>query len=110
LVERIQDLNDFEFSKGEIRSIVQNIVDIAQEEIAAGNDFKIDGLCRIAYRYTTPRKKGEKYVNPITKETLTAEKARPAKIAIRATPAAPLKNSVPKLNSKSGKAVIARKG
>lgn len=109
LVEAIQEECDSEFSKAEVREIIAAIVCVAQEEIAAGEDFKIDGLCRVTYRYTTPRKKGEKYVNPITKETLTAEKARPAAIAIRAAPASPLKKLVPKINSKGGKAVVTRK-
>lgn len=110
LVAEIQERSDVEFSRAEVRDIINAIVAIACEEVAAGNDFKIDGLFRIAYKYTTPRKKGEKYINPITKETLTADKARPAKLAIRAVAAAPLKKGIPKINSKAGKAVVARKG
>lgn len=97
------------FSRTEIRDVLDTIAELAKEEIAAGNDFEIPNVCRITYGYTTPRKKGEKYMNPITKEELTAEKARPAKIRLKATVASRVKGVMPKITSKAGKAVVERK-
>lgn len=98
------------FTKSDIRVVLDEIASIAQEEIAAGYDFEIPNVCRITYAYTTPRKKGEEYINPITKETLKAEKARPAKIRLRASIAKRVKDKMPTISSKAGKAVVARKG
>lgn len=117
-----------DISPREAKAVFDSIAEIAQDEIAAGEDFSMPGLVRFTYKYTAPRKKGEMYKKGETyvgfggvEQTAEADsKARAARIKLVATPATPIKAHMPKqsdsgqtsafLRSKVGKAIVERKG
>lgn len=109
LVDEIRERQETEFSRGEVRDILDAIAAIAADEIASGEDFQIPGVCKVYHRYTKPRKKGETYIGFGGEET-KAEKARPAKLTLKANPLKAMKDVAPSLTTKGGKAVAARKG
>ena len=94
--------------KRQMMNVLSALPEIAAEEIGKGEDFSIPGVARVSYGYTTPRKKGEKYIG-FGGEEVTADKARPEKIRIRASAAGPLKKLLPKKGTKSYKNVVSRK-
>jgi len=94
--------------KRQMMNVLSALGDIAAEEVGKGEDFSIPGVARISYGYTTPRKKGEKYIG-FGGEEVTADKARPEKIRIRASAAGSIKKLLPTKGSKAYKAVVARK-
>jgi hypothetical protein len=95
--------------KQQIKNVLEALADLAESEISKGEDFVVPGIARVWHRYTKPRKKGEKYVGFGGVEA-KAEKARAAKLTLKASVAGKLKKSAPSLRSKGGKAVAARKG
>lgn len=119
---------DFEVGKkNQINNILKALAKLAQEELQDGEDFQVPGICKIAYRYTAPRAKGEMYKKGETyvgfggvEQTAEADsKERKASIKLVATPAAPLKRHMPKardragmrkfLATKAGKTIVSRK-
>lgn len=94
--------------KRQMMSVLSALAEIAADEIAAGEDFSLPGVARVSYGYTTPRKKGEEYVG-FGGEVVKADKARPEKIRLRATPAGAIKKLLPSKGTKGYKAVVARK-
>lgn len=116
-----------DISSAEARKAIDAIAEIAQDEIAQGEDFSLPGLVKISYRYTAPRNKGEMYKKGETyvgfggvEQVAEADsKARAATIKLVATPATQVRAHMPKksdkkgmstfLRSKAGKAVVGRK-
>lgn len=115
-------------SKAAINDLLTVLAEIAQEEIEAGEGFKIPNLVTIDWTYTAPRKKGEMYKKGETYigfggvETVAEADSKERKAAVKlvAKPAAAIKRSVPKplsdrkaqsrfLASAAGKNVVKRK-
>jgi nucleoid DNA-binding protein len=114
--------------KRQIANILDGLAQLAQEEIAAGEDFTVPGIARLSYTYRAPQAKGDKYKKGETYvgfggAEITAEAdSKPVKplVKIRPTAVAAIKNIVPKstdaaaqrkfLSTKVGKYVVSRKG
>jgi nucleoid DNA-binding protein len=98
--------------KNLVKSVMDAMSDVATEQITRGEDFSVPGIARVSYAFSKPYRKGEKYIDPFTKEELTRTKNQAAKIRIRATPAPAIKRLVKgsSANSKTFKAVASRKG
>jgi len=94
--------------KRQMMSVLSALGEIAAEQVTAGEDFSLPGVARVSFGYTQPRKKGEEYVG-FGGEIVKAEKARPEKVKIRATPAGALKKLLPNKGTKGYKNVVARK-
>ena len=110
-----------------IKDTLKGLALIAEEQVAAGEDFTVPGVVRLSYSYSPAVKKGEKYKKGETYVGFggveqTAENdspARKAKIKLNARPTggvAKLKpGSKPEaqaafFKSRAGKAVVKRKG
>ena len=94
--------------KRQMMNVLSELAEIAADEIEAGEDFTVPGICKVSYGYTAPRKKGEEYVG-FGGEMVKADKARPEKIRIRASAAGALKKLLPNKGSKAYKNVVGRK-
>lgn len=81
------------FTKREVGDVLNALADVASEEIALGEDFQVPGVAKIAFRYTKPRKKGDKYTG-FGGQEMIADANRPAKVRMAATPNGKLKSSV----------------
>jgi nucleoid DNA-binding protein len=112
--------------KGLVKTVIDALAQIAEEEIADGYDFSMPGVARLSWKYTTPRAKGEMYKKGETytgfggvETTAEADsKARKASVRLVATPAPAVKKVAPKrdpnqqtafLKSKAGKNIKSRK-
>jgi nucleoid DNA-binding protein len=113
--------------KRQISNVLDGLADLAQEQIAAGEDFTVPGIARISFAYQPALKKGEKYkkgdtvvgFGGIEQEKDADSPARKASVKLRVTAASAVKRIVPSktdavgqssfLKSRAGKAVIARK-
>lgn len=111
-----------------VKNVLDELADLAAEEIANGEDFTVPGIVRISYSYRGALKKGEKYKKGQTyvgfggvETTAEADSAaRTASIRLAARPVAKVKSGVPTsrdkagqsafLRSRAGKNVISRKG
>lgn len=109
-----------------IKDTLSGLAQVAEEQIAAGEDLTIPGVAKVAYRYAPARakgssyKKGETYIGFGGVEQ-TAEQdspARKAKIRLVASPTGRVAKLKPGakpeaqsafLKSKAGKAVVKRK-
>jgi hypothetical protein len=91
-----------------IKEALDGLSVVAHEQIEAGEDFTVPGVCKIAYAYTVPRKKGEKYIG-FGGEEVVADKARPEKIRIRASAVGSIKKLLPNKGTKPYKNVVGRK-
>jgi nucleoid DNA-binding protein len=109
LVAEISD--DTQVSKADVRKVLDDLAVLAADEVAAGEDFTIPGVGKIVWRYTKPKKKGQKYPG-FGGEEKVAEKNTPAKLWLAATAHGSLKKigKATTLSSKAGKNVAARKG
>lgn len=114
--------------KGQISRILDGLAVIAQDELAAGEDFSVPGICRISWTYRAPKAKGERWkkgeeVVGFGGIKATKEEDSPvvkALVKIRATPAPKIKAVVPKstdataqrkfISTKVGKNIVGRKG
>lgn len=47
--------------KQQIANILAGLAEIAEEEIALGNDFTIPGIAKVSWSYRKPQKKGERW-------------------------------------------------
>lgn len=114
--------------KRQIANILDGLAQIAQEELAAGEDFSVPGIAVIRWNYTAPRakgalyRKGDSYTGFGGVEVESAEedsKERKEKVALKAQPGPVLKRLAPKgndrsdqrrfLSTRAGKAIKARK-
>lgn len=129
LVAQIQEVMTEELgydnvSKRVISDTLDGLAVIAEEQIAAGEDFTIPGVVKIAWSYVTPRKKGEMYKKGETYigfggiETVAEADSKPRKesVKLRASVLAAIKRLGPTketaarfMSTKTGKAVKARK-
>lgn len=107
-----QIANEIESRTGIKPTLAKRVIDelgnIIQEQVVAGNDVSIKGVVRIAYRYTAPRKKGDTYTGFGGVEQ-TAEKNTPEKVALSVGYPGGKAKLLPAKGSKGYKAVIARK-
>ena len=103
--------------KRQITNILTELAELAADEIAEGEDFVVPGIAKVSWAYTAAQKKGEKYKKGETyigfggvENTAEADsKARPERINLRSTPAAPLKRFGPsKSNPQFGKSKAAK--
>lgn len=94
-------------SKSIVKDVVKALGELAQSEVADGSNFNIPGVCRFAFSYTKPVKKGTKSINPFTKEEVVAAANKPGKLKLRVAMAAQVKRSAPSLTSKVGKTITA---
>lgn len=110
------------------KNVMDALAQIAEEEISDGYDFSMPGICRISWRYTAPRTKGQMYKKGETytgfggvEQTAAADsKARKAAVRLVAAPAPVIKRVVPKkldasaqaafIKSKAGKNIVSQKG
>jgi nucleoid DNA-binding protein len=110
------------------KSVMDALAQIAEEEISDGYDFSLPGICKISWRYTAPRvkgqmyKKGETYIGfgGVEQTAAVDSKARKAAVRLMATPATAIKRVAPKkldpkgqsafLKSKAGKNIVSQKG
>jgi nucleoid DNA-binding protein len=107
----------YEINSREIKLMFDALADVAEEEIARGEDFSIPGVARISWSYTSPRakgdlyKKGEQYVG-FGGQELVAEadsKERKAAVKLRASITnRAIKGTVPSLKNKSGQSRFLR--
>jgi nucleoid DNA-binding protein len=108
-----------------VKHVLDSMAEIAQAELAAGEDFTVPGIARISWAYTKPLTKGEKYTKGETyvgfggvEQTAEADsKPRKAAVKLKAQPTANIKRLAPSkdtmgrfLTTKVGKAIAARKG
>jgi nucleoid DNA-binding protein len=97
------DRQDLALSLKDVKTVVETISQIAEDELQSGNDFKLAGVAtvRLAYQPKKPKREAR---NPATGETFMADPV-PAKIAVRARPDARMKRSAPSVGSKGGKSI-----
>jgi hypothetical protein len=108
----------------QISNVLDGLADLAAEEIAAGEDFVVPGICSISYSYTAPKAKGERWkagdevagIGGVTSVKDTDSPAKKADVKLKAAPTGQVGKLKPKrknasafLRSKAGKNVIARK-
>lgn len=110
-----------------IKDSLSGLAQVAEEQVAVGEDFTVPGVARLTFRYTPARAKGEAYKKGETYVGFggveqTAEQdspARKAKVRLVAAPTGAVAKRKPRskpaaqsafLKSKAGKAVVARKG
>ena len=122
-------LEDMDLGKRrQIANILDGLALLAQEELAAGDDFSVPGIARINWTYTKPQVKGERFKEGETYvgfggAEITAEADSPerkAKVVLKAQPAPAIKKLAPKpsdkaaqrnfLSKKVGKYIAGRKG
>lgn len=114
--------------KKQIANILDGLAELAEDEIANGEDFTVPGICRISFNYRAPKAKGERWskgdtvvgFGGIEQEKDADSPAVKALVKLRPTVAAKLKTSLPKstdatgqrryLSTKVGKYVAERKG
>lgn len=114
LVAEIAD--DLELPKSEVREVLDLLAEVAEAEIADGEDFTIPGIAKVKFNYTPPLKKGEKYKKGETyigfggiENTAEADsKARKQSIKLRALPNAALKKKAQEVGT-TRKAIALRK-
>ena len=114
--------------KKQISNILDGLADVAMDEIEAGEDFTVPGICRISFKYRKPQAKGERWSKGDTvvgfggiesvKDADSPEVKAQVKLLASATPK--IKGLVPKstdkagqsrfLRTKVGQAIVARKG
>ena len=109
------------------KNVLDALAQLAEEEIAAGEDFTIPGVVKLSFRYTAPQKKGERWkkgeevvgFGGIASVKDADSPPRKAKIVLKAAPVGAVAKAKPGtkpeaqsafIKSKAGKAVIARKG
>lgn len=113
IAEAVQGKLGDDFTKRDVAQVLGALAEVAAEEIALGEDFQVPGVARVQFRYTKPRRKGEKYIG-FGGEEMTADTNRPAKVRMVATPAGslktPHKEAVKDPKSKLFKAVTKNKG
>lgn len=94
----------------QIANILDGLAQLAQEELAAGEDFSVPGVAVIRWNYTAPRakgalyKKGDAYTGFGGVEVESAEedsKERKEKVALKAQPGPILKRLAPKGNDRA---------
>ena len=113
--------------KTQIRNILDGLAEIAEDEIANGEDFTVPGICRLAWTYRKPQakgarwKKGEEVVgfggvatvkdsdSPAVKAQARL-KAYPTGATARGKPSTKPEAQAAFLKSKAGKNVASRKG
>src|SRR5262245_40151546 len=101
---------EFNYSKQQIREILDMLAEIAVDEIGDGNDFVVPGIVRLTYNYTKPRKKGDKYTG-FGGEEIIAKEARPARVKLSVRAVREIKSvAATDTKSKAGKAVASAKG
>jgi nucleoid DNA-binding protein len=44
-----------------VNNMLKHLADVAQEQVAAGNDFTVPGIVRVVWNYRAPKKKGERW-------------------------------------------------
>jgi len=78
-----------------IKHVLDDLAELAGDELEAGNDFIVPGICKVGYAYTAPKKKGERWlkgsvkVNNFTGEESIAPTDSPvvkAKIRMKLSP------------------------
>ncbi len=111
--------------KRQIMNVLDGLRDLSVDELAAGRDFVVPGIAKIAYSYAPAQKKGERWsageevigFGGITSVKESASPARKARVKLSAK----LMGDVAKLRirsdemttflkSKAGRTVVARKG
>lgn len=99
--------------KRQLNNVLSALAKVAAEEIALGEDFQVPGVAKVSFRYTKPRRKGEKYTG-FGGQEMTADANRPAKVRMVATPAgglkSPHKDALKDPKTKLFKAVAKNKG
>ena len=102
LVDRLANAGYDVTLKG-VKTFIEEIACLAEEELLAGNDFKLSGVAtvRLAYQPKKPRREAR---NPATGETFMADPV-PAKIAVRSRPDARMKRAAPSVGSKGGRTI-----
>jgi nucleoid DNA-binding protein len=110
-----------------VNNMLNALSDIAADELEAGEDFTVPGVCKLFYTYRKPQKKGERWKKGETVtgfggiEAVKEEDSPPVKAAIklkanptgavaRIRPGSKPEAQAAFLKSKAGKAVIKRKG
>jgi nucleoid DNA-binding protein len=107
VVEMSEELG---YGRGDIRSMLDLLAEIAVDEIEQGNDFVVPGVVRLTYRYTKPRRKGDKYTG-FGGEEVVAKEARPARVRLSVNAVKDIKVvAATDTKSKAGKAVAKAKG
>jgi hypothetical protein len=111
--------------KQQVLHVLNELANVAAEEIEAGEDFVVPGVCRIKFTYRAPQKKGAKYKKGDTYtgfggvEQIAEEDSKPVseQIKLRATPTGKVGQLKPGtkpeaqkefLKSRAGKAVKKR--
>lgn len=93
IAEAVQEKLGDDFTKKDVTDVLNTLAQVVSEEIALGEDVKVPGVAKITFRYTKPRRKGEKYIG-FGGEEMVADANRPAKIRMTAAPDGKLKNAV----------------
>lgn len=44
-----------------VKHVLEDLADLAAQEIEDGEDFTVPGICKLMYTYRAPQKKGSKY-------------------------------------------------
>lgn len=109
-----------------IKNVLDELANVAADEIADGNDFSVPGICRISYNYRAPQKKGSRWTkgstrvgfggveqvadsdSPPVKERVTL-KAAPSGLVGKLKPSTKPEAQSAFLKTRTAKAVRARK-
>jgi nucleoid DNA-binding protein len=87
------------------KNVIKALIEVAEDEIAAGKPFTISGFFKLYHGYRPALKKGREIRNPQTGETEKAAEGKPARIVVRATPLSKVKKAAPSPTSKAGKPI-----
>lgn len=78
-----------------IKHVLEDLAELATEQLFEGESFTVPGIAKISYAYTAPQAKGSKFskgetiTNPFTGEARVADSdspARKAKVAMKLSP------------------------
>jgi nucleoid DNA-binding protein len=100
----------------QVKHVLDALAEVAEEEVAAGNDITIPGVVRVSWKYTSPLKKGEKYkkgetyvgFGGVEQEAEADSKARKESVKLKAAPTGAI-NKAGKVTAAQRKAIRAKR-
>lgn len=101
------DLDEAEWTKGDVKAVLESFESVVTETVAKGENVVLGGFVKFAHK-TTPAKPARMGRNPATGEQIQL-KPKPASVTVRTSPLKAFKDAViaaapkPKKDKKKGK-------
>jgi len=117
LPDSISESNVERACRNVTKIVLDQLASLAQTELSEGETFTVPGVARVEYRYTAPKKKGERWKKGDEYEDRFDDNAKKmretdsppvaAKVVMRANPVIPVARLKPKRDPESQKAFFA---